>query len=202
MLVATAEPARLSASQLGAYQGQGFLVVPALFTAEEISEVSEEAERLLARADLIDQRNLRCRWQPRCPDGECLFETFDPVIDLSPVCARLARHPRLLAVLAGPIGEPETSVQQALTLLNGRFIAWATDPGRCPTLIAVTTTPRMSTAQRIEALYLSALSRKPTSPERERLLRHVARGGKDGEAERLADAYWMLLNSAEFRLNH
>jgi len=51
------------------------------------------ADDLLGRTDLIDVRNLRCRWQPRCSDGECLFETFDPVIDLAPVCARLARHP-------------------------------------------------------------------------------------------------------------
>jgi hypothetical protein len=104
--------------------------------------------------------------------------------------------------LAGSVGEPETSVQQALTLLNGRFIAWATDPERCPTLIAITRAPWLNTAQRIEALYLATLSRKPTAKEQERLERHVRKAKADREAQRLADVFWMLLNSAEFRLNH
>jgi hypothetical protein len=104
--------------------------------------------------------------------------------------------------LDGPAGEPETSVQQALTMLNGRFVAWATDPERCPTLVAVTQTPWMNTQQRIEALYLATLSRKPTAEERDRLQRHVQKAKPGGEAQRLADVFWVLLNSAEFRLNH
>jgi hypothetical protein len=104
--------------------------------------------------------------------------------------------------LAGSIGEPETSVQQALTLQNGRFVAWATDPEKCPTLVAVTQTPGMTTAQRLEALYLATLSRKPSAQELERLERFVARKDGKKEPECLADVFWMLLNSAEFRLNH
>ena len=38
--------------------------------------------------------------------GECTFETFDPVIDIAPVCDRLAHHPRLLDLLATLYGEP------------------------------------------------------------------------------------------------
>jgi hypothetical protein len=102
----------------------------------------------------------------------------------------------------GPPSEPETSVQQALTLLNGGFVAWATDPQRCPTLIAVTQTPGLTRTARIEALYLSTLGRKPTAAESERLERHVARADASREAERLADVFWALLNCAEFRLNH
>jgi hypothetical protein len=104
--------------------------------------------------------------------------------------------------LAGSPAEPETSVQQALTLLNGRFLGWATDPDRCPTLLAVTRTPGMTLQERIEALHLTALSRKPTAEERDRLLRYVRKVNSDREAERLADVFWVLLNSAEFRLNH
>jgi hypothetical protein len=104
--------------------------------------------------------------------------------------------------LAGSVSEPETSVQQALTLLNGRFIAWATDPDACPTLIAVTQTPGMSFAQRIESLYLATLSRHPSAEERERLEQYVRRAKPDRQAERLADIFWMLLNTAEFRMNH
>jgi hypothetical protein len=104
--------------------------------------------------------------------------------------------------LAGAVSEPETSVQQALTLLNGRFVAWATDPNACPTLAAVTETPGMSLAQRIEALYLATVTRPPSAQELERLGRHVRKAAPDSEAERLADIFWMLLNTAEFRLNH
>jgi hypothetical protein len=104
--------------------------------------------------------------------------------------------------LVGPVGEPETSVQQALTLLNGRFVAWATDPERCPTLVAVTQTPGMTRPQRIDALYLTTLSRLPTSKEHEQVDRFVTKVDQKREAERLADVFWMLLNSAEFRLNH
>jgi ectoine hydroxylase-related dioxygenase (phytanoyl-CoA dioxygenase family) len=37
--------------------------------------------------------------------GDCLFEAFDPVIDIGPTCARLTAHPRLFAVLADLYGE-------------------------------------------------------------------------------------------------
>jgi len=104
--------------------------------------------------------------------------------------------------LAGSAGEPETSVQQALTLLNGDFIAWATDPEKCATLLAITETPGLDLPQRLEALYLATLSRKPDATERERLERYVRKAKPDREAQRLADVFWMLLNSAEFRLNH
>jgi hypothetical protein len=103
--------------------------------------------------------------------------------------------------LTGSIGEPETSVQQALNLANGSFVAWATDPERCPTLLAICGTPGITTKDRIEALYLTTLSRKPNAYEHERLARFVGNGTRP-EPERLADVFWMLLNSAEFRLNH
>ena len=55
---------------------------------------------------LKSTKNLRCRWQNNVFTGECTFETFDPVIDLGPVCDRLAHHPRLLGLLAILYGEP------------------------------------------------------------------------------------------------
>src|SRR5262245_10049506 len=101
-----ASPSPLSLSQRRAYVEQGFVVARGVVTPAEIEAAAQEAEALVARHDLIDVRNLRCRWQPRCEDGECLFETFDPVVDIAPVCASLAWHPRLLAVLGDIYGEP------------------------------------------------------------------------------------------------
>src|SRR5262245_54610706 len=104
--------------------------------------------------------------------------------------------------LTSAASEPETSVQQALTLLNGRFVEWATDPEACPTLIAATQTPGLSLAERVEALHVASLGRKPTGAELSRLLRYVGAGGRSRQKERLADVFWVLLNTAEFRLNH
>jgi hypothetical protein len=102
----------------------------------------------------------------------------------------------------GRPSEPETSILQALTLMNGRFVTESTALDSSGTLTAIAETPLLDTAQRIEALYVATLSRKPTDSERERLLEHVRRDGPDGERRRLGDVLWMLLNSAEFRLNH
>lgn len=70
-----------------------------------MAEASAEADTLRQRHDLIAVENLRCRWQPSLHTGACEFETFDPIIDLGPVCRRLALDARLLAVLAALYGE-------------------------------------------------------------------------------------------------
>ena len=88
-----------------AYEADGFIVVRSLFGPQEMEAAAAEAHALLSRRDLISTRNLRCRWQPNVETGECQFETFDPVIDLSPACARLANDARLLAVLAALYGD-------------------------------------------------------------------------------------------------
>jgi hypothetical protein len=102
---------------------------------------------------------------------------------------------------AGKAGEPETSIAQALMLMNGRFVADATSLETSATLRAVVGLPGLDDAGRVEALYVAALGRKPTDAERERALAYLARGA-DRKAERLADVFWVLLNCAEFRLNH
>jgi hypothetical protein len=104
--------------------------------------------------------------------------------------------------LRGTVTEPETSITQALALMNGRFLNQVTSIDGSPTLVAACDTPGMTTAERIEALYLAALSRKPSAKERERMARFVADGDSSAAPERFADVFWVLLNSAEFRFNH
>jgi len=105
MTAATAAP--LVAERRAAYDRDGFVVVPSLFGRAEMAEAAAEADRLLTECEhLKSVKNLRCRWQNNVFTGECTFETFDPVIDISPVCRRLALHPRLLAVLRELYGEP------------------------------------------------------------------------------------------------
>jgi ectoine hydroxylase-related dioxygenase (phytanoyl-CoA dioxygenase family) len=94
-------PALLTREDVQAYDRAGFVVLRRLLPAQEIAAATAEAERLLdQRRDLIDTKNLRCRWQPNQRTGACEFECFDPIIDLSPACRRLALDARLRGVLA------------------------------------------------------------------------------------------------------
>lgn len=70
-----------------------------------MARAAAEADRLFQRRDLIDSRNIRCRWQNHYQTDECRFDTFDPVIDLSPVMERLAHDPRIDALLETVYGE-------------------------------------------------------------------------------------------------
>ena len=95
----------INSKQLKQYQDDGFLVVRGLFEPAEMAMASMEADRLLDQVNLQDTKNIRCRWQNHVETGECLFETFDPVSDLSPLCNQLARDGHLLALMADLYGE-------------------------------------------------------------------------------------------------
>jgi hypothetical protein len=96
----------------------------------------------------------------------------------------------------------QTSLLQALALMNGRFVADSTSPERGEVLAAVADAPFMTTAERLEALYLAALTRKPRPEELAALSAYVESGGPHQDPKRaLADVYWALLNSGEFLLS-
>jgi hypothetical protein len=104
--------------------------------------------------------------------------------------------------------EVQTSILQALTLMNGRVIANETSIGRSGALTAIAEAPFMTTEQKVETLFLMTLSRKPKPKELERFVRYVETGGgspadrEAGTKQALADVFWVLLNSGEFILNH
>lgn len=98
---------RLSEEQMRDWRRDGFLVLRDMFGVVEMQTLLAETERLLTeRRDLIDQNNLRCRFMSHVETGEKLFEVFDPVNDISPVCERFASDPRLNGVVAALLGEP------------------------------------------------------------------------------------------------
>jgi hypothetical protein len=106
-----------------------------------------------------------------------------------------------LAAFDDPAGRPadvQASIQQALMMMNSKFIEQVTARETSTTLSAILGGKAKPAARRIEELYLVTLSRKPRPEEAERLLRHAAEGGK----EALADVFWALLNSTEFVVNH
>jgi Protein of unknown function (DUF1553)/Protein of unknown function (DUF1549) len=99
--------------------------------------------------------------------------------------------------------EVQTSILQALALMNGKFVSDATSVQDSVTLAGVIDAPWMKTSDKIEALYLAALSRKPRANELERLVKYVEKGGPSGDKDKaLADVFWVLLNGSEFILNH
>jgi len=54
--------------------------------------------------------------------------------------------------------------------------------------------------QRIERMYLSVLTRRPTSEETAQLTEFVTAG--KGEPLRWQEVVWALMSSSEFRFNH
>lgn len=99
--------------------------------------------------------------------------------------------------------ERQTSILQALTLMNGEFIAGATSLEKSKTLAAVAEAPFLNTEEKIKTLYLATLTRFPREEELARLSQYVSRGGvNNNERTALADVFWALLNSSEFILNH
>jgi hypothetical protein len=99
--------------------------------------------------------------------------------------------------------EGETTILQALALMNGPLMASVTNMETSDTLAALAEAPYLDTRGRIETLYLSALTRRPRPDELERLVPYVDRGGPTGDhSKALGDVFWALLNSPEFRFNH
>jgi hypothetical protein len=102
-----------------------------------------------------------------------------------------------------PRTEAETSILQALALMNGKLVSDATDLGKSETLVAVADAPFLKTDERVETLFMAALSRPPAPEERAQMVEYVDRGGADKDSKKaLSDVFWALLNSAEFALNH
>jgi hypothetical protein len=98
--------------------------------------------------------------------------------------------------------EQQTTILQALSMMNGQFVSDATGLEKSATLAAIADFPLMTTADRVEALYLAALSRPPRTDERERLVKYVDAGGPAQDTKKaLSDVFWALLNSSEFLFN-
>jgi hypothetical protein len=126
---------------------------------------------------------------------------------------------QFLVKFNGPTDKPaevQTSILQALTLMNGRLISDVTSLEKSEALAAVLDAPFLDTASRVETFYLATLSRMPRPREASRAREFIDAALAPAEdsdppagAERekrykhaLADVFWALLNSGEFFLNH
>ena len=99
--------------------------------------------------------------------------------------------------------EKQTSILQALTLMNGRFVNEQTSLDRSQFLAGVVDAPFWNTGRKVEVLFLASVSRLPTAAESEKFSSYIDRGGAIGDQKKaIADVFWALLNSSEFILNH
>jgi hypothetical protein len=98
--------------------------------------------------------------------------------------------------------EAQTSILQSLMMMNGLDMNRVTTLNQGETLTAVVEAPFMSTASKVETLYLAAVGRKPTPNESQAALSTYDRAGKPAaKNQALADLFWVLLNSPEFVVN-
>ena len=98
--------------------------------------------------------------------------------------------------------ESETSILQALYMMNNKFLADATSLENNKTLATIADS-NTSIARKVRTLYLVTLARPPRPDEESRVTRYVESGGARGDQRSaMADIFWVLLNSTEFRLNH
>jgi 2-aminoethylphosphonate dioxygenase len=126
------------------YHADGFLLMRELFDRDEMAEMDAEAARVFQRQDLMDVDNIRCRWQNCATTGECRFDGFDPVIDLSPVFARVATDQRILSTMALLYGEQACLFQDKLIFrppgatgyaLHQDYLAWKSFPTSFTTVL-------------------------------------------------------------------
>ena len=91
------------------------------------------------------------------------------------------------------------TIDQALLVMNGDLTATLSASGRGGVLVNLLSSYKEDDA-RIERLYLTVLSRKPTSAERKLMLAHVKDSRNASEA--YEDIMFALLASTEFSTNH
>ena len=166
----------------------------------------------IKKRDDDDPENMRlfARMPLRQLSGEQLFDSLAEVmeykVDRTRQAFALGQTPReeFLAKFNNPENkrvDTHTSILQALHLMNGKFMANATSLEKNKTLATVAASSA-SIPAKVETLFLVTLARPPRPEELERMVSHVNNGPMEEQAQRLGDIMWVLLNSAEFSLNH
>jgi hypothetical protein len=188
---------------------RSFLMTQAYQRESRVTHPSQADLRLYGRfavrgmspEQLFDSLAEAVRHDPQDRSNDDPFR-FQPGRPMSPARAEfLQRFPPTLDRRT----ETQTSILQALYLMNGKIVSDATSVEQNKQLkyIAENSLGKIKTARIVEQLYLIVLSRKPRPQELERLVPYIDKGGPSGDQRKaLADVFWALLNSSEFTLNH
>ena len=94
------------------------------------------------------------------------------------------------------------TVPQALMMINGKVVNDAANVGQRGSLLVSILDRWRTMEDRLERIYLTALSRRPTAKEKVYFQRYLERSLYRKKELAYSDLYWALLNSAEFALNH
>jgi hypothetical protein len=98
--------------------------------------------------------------------------------------------------------DPQTSILQALFMMNGKFINERTKAAGNDNIASLVKDPR-PTEKKLNSMFYLTLSRRARPDEVQRLVPYLESGGFSHNVERAyEDVYWALLNSPEFLLNH
>jgi hypothetical protein len=92
------------------------------------------------------------------------------------------------------------SIRQSIIMMNGDLMQKAVSSEHAGLLASVVRSS-LKTPEKIEHLFLAALSRKPTRKELDAAQQIIAKAGNN-QAQALEDIWWALLNSNEFILDH
>lgn len=161
-----------------------------------------------------DDSRLFARMSVRGLTAEQLYDSLAQAIGLTPEERRPALSNNETNTPRGDLlekfdrheekpSEAQTSILQALALMNGQLVAGATGIESGATLSAVAEAPFLRTSGRVETLFLATLGRRPGPEEAARMVAYVESGGATGDQRKaLSDVFWALLNSPEFVLNH
>lgn len=94
------------------------------------------------------------------------------------------------------------TVPQALMMINGDLVNDSADHKERGSFVNYVLDNWRDTIDRVQFIYLTVLSRKPTSKEQTYFQRYLERSLYTDKDLAYEDLYWVLLNSAEFSLNH
>jgi hypothetical protein len=100
---------RLDAERQTSWESCGWALIPGFLGADEIAMLCREADRLLQRRHLFEQRGT-------VPFSPTRGDRLDPVIDVSETFTALAFDPRILALAESVAGGP-------VQLMKDKFIA-------------------------------------------------------------------------------
>ncbi|MBA2114762.1 DUF1549 domain-containing protein [Bremerella alba] len=156
-------------------------------------------------------RQLFARYYSRQMEAEQLFHSLQMLAKNSADGSRSMvasvddRH-SWLGQVSQKMGDDEDSetsaldggITQSLLMMNGGLMKQATDAQAA--VLKKVTASKMSTHDKVEHLFLAALSRRPTKQESSAISEILKT--RNNESAALQDIWWALLNSNEFILDH
>jgi hypothetical protein len=172
-----------------------------------LSEAYQRTSKPVPGSDADRGQALFARMTVKVMSPEQLFDSLNQVTGLAAIQARRAgkngnKRQQLTArdrfvqfYLAGAeqasATEYDAGIPQALKLMNSRIVG---NPNSARRIVGAGTPPR----EAFEAIYLTALSRRPTSEELAKLTAYLRNAGSANEA--YSDVLWAVLNSSEFSM--